>query len=78
VDVLVTTSRNGGASWSMPRLLDAQAMSTDWMPTTVSGRMLGDYVAAVWTGGHAVAVYTLASPPRAGKLRQAIAAARIP
>ena len=78
VDVLVTTSRGAGAPWSTPRLLDAQPMSTGWMPTTTSGRMLGDYIAVAWSGGRPVVVYALASPPRGGKLRQAIAAARIP
>jgi hypothetical protein len=78
VDVLVTTSQDGGASWSSPRLLDAQAMRTDWMPTTVSGRMLADYVAVVWSRDRAVAVYALASPPRGGEFSQAIAAARAP
>jgi len=78
VDVLVSTSRGAGAAWSSPRILDAQPMSTGWLPTTTSGRMLGDYIAVVWTGGRPVVVYALASPPRGGKLRQAIAAARIP
>jgi hypothetical protein len=78
VDVLVTTSRNGGNSWSKPRLLNAQQMNTGWLPTTVSGRMVGDYIAAAWSAGRAVAVYSLASPPAGGKLRQAIAAARVP
>jgi hypothetical protein len=78
VDVLVSTSRNAGASWSSPRLLTAQRMRSAWLPTTVSGRMFGDYVAVVWAGGRPVAVYSLASPPRRGKLQQAIATARIP
>jgi hypothetical protein len=78
VDVLVTTSRNGGSSWSSPRRLNAQRTNTGWLPTTTSGRMVGDYIAAAWSGGRPVAVYSLASPPAGGKLRQAIAAARIP
>jgi hypothetical protein len=78
VDVLVTTSKNGGSSWSGPRLLNAQPMNTGWLPTTVSGRMVGDYIAATWSLGRAVAVYSLASPPARGELHQAIAAARVP
>ena len=78
VDVLVTTSSNGGNSWSSPRLLNAQQMNTAWLPTTVSGRMVGDYIAAPWSLGRPVAVYSLASPPVGGEFRQAIAAARIP
>jgi hypothetical protein len=78
VDVLVTTSRNGGNSWSSPRQLNAQRMNTAWLPTTVSGRMVGDYIAAAWSSGRPVGVYSLASPPAGGEFRQAIAAARIP
>jgi hypothetical protein len=78
VDVVVTTSTNGGNSWSSPRLLTAQQMNTAWLPTTTSGRMVGDYIAAAWSLGRAVAVYSLASPPAGGEFRQAIAAARIP
>jgi hypothetical protein len=78
VDILVTRSRGAGAAWSRPRLLDAEPMKTAWLPTTVSGRMLGDYIAVAWSGGRPVAVYALASSPRGGKLRQAIAAARVP
>lgn len=78
VDVLVTTSLDRGRSWSRPRLLNAQPMNSGWMPTTVSGRMFGDYIGAAWSGGRPVAVYSLASPPRGGEFRQSIAAARIP
>jgi hypothetical protein len=53
-------------------------MNTAWLPTTTSGRMVGDYIAAAWSLGRAVAVYSLASPPAGGEFRQAIAAARLP
>jgi hypothetical protein len=78
VDALVSRAPSAGGAWSSPRLLDAQSMRPEWMPTTTQGRMLGDYVAVVWSGGRPVVVYALASPPRGGKLRQAIAAARVP
>ena len=78
IDVLVSTASGAGAPWSTPRRLAAQQMRPDWLPTTVSGRMLGDYIAATWSAGGAVAVFALASPPRGGKLREAIAATRVP
>jgi hypothetical protein len=77
VDVLVTTSSGPRGAWSHPQVLDAQAMRATWMPSTVSGRMLGDYVGISWVGRGPVIVYALASPPRGGKLRQAIAAVRL-
>jgi hypothetical protein len=78
-DVLVARSRDGGATWSSPQLVSAQPMRTAWLPTTTSGRMVGDYIAVPWARGRPVAVYSLASPPRSGGgFRQAIAAAPIP
>ena len=77
LDVLSSTSADGGASWTQPQRLDAQSFPTDWLPTTVSGRMFGDYIAAVWASGHPVAVYSLASPPQRGRFRQAIAATQL-
>lgn len=78
IDVLVARSGDRGASWSRPQLVTAQPIRTAWLPTTTSGRMLGDYTAVPWARGRPVAVYSLASPPRGGKLRQAIAAAPLP
>ena len=78
IDVLLVRSQNGGASWGRPQLVTAQPMRPAWLPTTTSGRMFGDYIAVPWSRGRPVAVYSLASPPRAGRLRQAIAAVPVP
>jgi hypothetical protein len=78
IDVLLARSRDGGASWGRPQLVSAQPMRAAWLPTTTSGRMLGDYIGLSWSRGRPVAVYSLASPPRAGAFRQAIAAAPVP
>jgi hypothetical protein len=78
IDVLLSRSQDGGASWSRPQLVNAQPMRAAWLPTTTSGRMLGDYIGLSWSRGRPVAVYSLASPPRGGALRQAIAAAPLP
>jgi hypothetical protein len=51
-------------------------MPLEWMPETTLGRMLADYIGVTWVRGRPLVVYVLASPPRNGKLRQAIYAAR--
>ena len=51
-------------------------MPFTWMPETTLGRMLADYIGVSWARGRPLVVYALASPPRNGKLRQAIYAAR--
>ena len=49
-------------------------MRLTWMPETTLGRMLADYIGVSWVRGRLLVVYALASPPRNGELRQAIAA----
>lgn len=72
VEAWLTTSRDGGASWTRPQRLSAQPMQQTWTPETTSGRMLGDYISVSWVRGRTVTVYALASEPRGRKLRQAI------
>ncbi len=71
VDAELTTSADG-TRWSAPQRLNARRMSLGWMPQTTLGRMLADYIAVTWSRGRPLAVYAHASPPRNGKLRQAI------
>jgi hypothetical protein len=52
-------------------------MPLEWMPRTTLGRMLADYIGVSWVRGRPLVVYVLASPPRGGKLRQAVYAARV-
>lgn len=75
LDAFLKTSRDGGASWAPAQRLTAQSMRAGWLPATSSGRMLADYVAAVFVRGRPLAVYSLATSPRGGRFRQAIAAA---
>ena len=63
-------------SWSAPQRLNPRRMALTWMPDTTLGRMLADYIGVTWSRGRPLVVYALASPPRNGKLRQAIYAAR--
>jgi RTX calcium-binding nonapeptide repeat (4 copies) len=75
IDAELVTSQDG-SSWSAPQRLNARRMALAWMPDTTLGRMLADYIGVTWSRGRPLVVYALASPPRNGKLRQAIYAAR--
>ena len=76
VDAELVTSTDG-ARWSAPRRLNPRRMPLEWMPQTTLGRMLADYIGVTWARGRPLVIYVLASPPRNGKLRQAIYAARV-
>jgi hypothetical protein len=58
------------------RRLSAQTMRPDWMPNTVSGRMLADYISVHYAGDRPLVVWVLASPPVGTSLRQAVYATR--
>jgi hypothetical protein len=73
IDVWLTTSSNGGASWMRPQRLDAVPMRLSWLPRA-GGRFFGDYISTSFADGRAVPVYSLAVEPFGGKLRQAIMA----
>ena len=75
VDAEVVTSADG-VRWSAPQRLNPRRMPLEWMPDTTLGRMLADYIGVSWVRGRPLVIYALASPPRNGKLRQAIYAAR--
>ena len=75
VDAELVTSQDG-SKWSAPQRLNPRRMALAWMPETTLGRMLADYIGVTWSRGRPLVVYALASPPRNGKLRQAIYAAR--
>jgi hypothetical protein len=75
VDAEVVTSANG-SRWTAPQRLSPRRMPLEWMPQTTLGRMLADYIGVTWVRGRPLVVYVLASPPRGGKLRQAVYAAR--
>ena len=75
IDAELVTSANG-ARWSTPQRLSPRRMPLAWMPATTLGRMLADYIGVSWVRGRPLAIYALASPPRNGRLHQAIYAAR--
>jgi hypothetical protein len=75
IDAELVTSPDG-VRWSAPQRLNPRRMPLEWMPQTTLGRMLADYIGVTWARGRPLVVYVLASPPRNGRLRQAIYAAR--
>jgi hypothetical protein len=75
IDVELVESRVGGG-WGTPRRLSAQTMRPEWLPDTVSGRMLADYISVHYAGARPLVVWVLASPPVGTSLRQAVYATR--
>jgi RTX calcium-binding nonapeptide repeat (4 copies) len=67
---------SAGSGWGVPRRLSAQTMPLTWMPNTVSGRMLGDYISVHYAGGRPLVVWVLANEPVGSSLRQAVYATR--
>jgi len=80
VDVELVEFRAGAggrpSAVSAPRRLSAQTMRPEWMPDTVSGRMLADYISVHYAGARPLVVWVLASEPVGTELRQAVYATR--
>jgi hypothetical protein len=76
IDAELVESRPGGSGWAAPRRLSAQTMPIAWLPDTVSGRMLADYISLHYASGRPLVVWALASEPAGGTLHQAIYATR--
>jgi hypothetical protein len=72
IDVWLALSTDGGRTWRPRRRLSTESVPLGWIANTGTGRMVGDYVSASWAGGRPVAVYSLATEPQNGVLRQAI------
>jgi hypothetical protein len=53
------SSPDGGNTWTSPQTL-AGPMSLAWLPNTFAGLMVGDYVAAAYSGGKAFAIFAAA------------------
>ncbi|MGA3315392.1 MAG: sialidase family protein [Candidatus Korobacteraceae bacterium] len=67
-----TLSNDGGQTWTAGRQLSGP-MQLSWLPDTFSGRMVADYVAAVYpAGGRAFPIYAIAFQPTGGLYHQAI------
>ena len=73
--VAVVSSRDGGATWTKPRRLDAVSARYSWL-ANAGGQFVGDYVGATYSAGRFVPVFALASRPTAsGGLREYMMAA---
>jgi len=75
VDAWLVESKSGGTTWSRPRRLNAEPMAIVWLAETTLGRMLGDYVGAVYAGGKPLAILPLATAPGFAQ-QEAVFAAR--
>jgi hypothetical protein len=75
IDAELITSADG-TRWTSPQRLNARRMPLEWMPQTTLGRMLADYIGVSWVRGRPLVVLPFASPPRGGRLHQAIYAVR--
>jgi hypothetical protein len=64
-------STNGGSTWSAPRAL-AKGMNTNWLPSTTSGQMLGDYQTTAFSGGRVHGVFAAAFAPVGSTLNEAM------
>jgi RTX calcium-binding nonapeptide repeat (4 copies) len=76
IDAELVESRAGETGFAPPRRLSAQTMEVEWLPDTVSGHMLADYVSVHYAGIRPLAVWVLASEPVGSSLRQAVFATR--
>jgi len=77
--VAVTSSRNGGVTWTSPQRLDAVSPRYTWLAQAAGGAFVGDYVGATFAGVRFVPVFALAQRPLArGRLRQYMMAASLP
>ena len=65
-DVRFVWSKNAGASWSRPQLLNSRHVPISGIAQTSLGSMVGDYISTSFAGGRAVPVFVLASAPRNG------------
>lgn len=78
LDVYLVTSKTRGTRWAKPRRLNRTRMRLTWLARTASGRMVGDYVATVFSGDRVVSVHTQALPPRGGNFKESVYAFSLP
>jgi len=63
LNVGLTTSTDGGATWSQ-RIVLARGMKLRWLPNTTLGYMVGDYISASFANGQAIPVFARALEKR--------------
>jgi hypothetical protein len=72
LDAYLVTSKTLGARWAKPRRLNPRRMRLTWLAQTVSGRMVGDYMATVFAGARAVSVHVQARAPQGDRFNEAV------
>jgi len=65
------SSLDGGVSWSAATPV-AGPMSLNWLPSTISGLMAGDYIATSFAGGKAYGVFAVAKTKQGSVFDEAI------
>lgn len=65
------SSNDGGATWSAATPV-AGPMTLSWLPSTTSGRMVGDYIATSFAGGKAFGVFAVAKAKSGSTFDEAI------
>jgi hypothetical protein len=71
LEVGTVSSSDGGNTWSTPTTL-AGPMSLPWLPSTLSGAMVGDYIATAYSNGHAYGVFAVAQANAGSVFNEAI------
>jgi len=72
VDAELVESPGRADRFGAPRRLSAQTMQATWMPNTVSGRMLADYISVHYAASRPLVAWVLASEPVGSRFRQAV------
>ncbi|MHB8641722.1 MAG: sialidase family protein [Gaiellaceae bacterium] len=76
--VAVSSSHDGGATWSKAERLDALSPRYTWLASTDGGFFVGDYVGATFSNGRFVPVFALAEAPSGTTKHEAMFAASLP
>ena len=64
-------SINGGSTWTAAKTL-SKGTNTNWLPSTTSGQMVGDYTAAATANGKVHGVFATAKAPVGSTLNEAM------
>jgi hypothetical protein len=70
IDVGFTTSKDGGKTWTAGKQL-AGPMQTSWLPNSLDGPMLADYLKSDYVGGNPFGVFIVAKAPESGLFNEA-------
>jgi len=65
------SSTNGGTTWGAPKTL-AKGMNPNWLPSTTSGQMAGDYMAASYLSNKVHGVFADATAPVGSAFNEAM------